>query len=195
MGMTGGSVRGNTAILPEGAAAEAVAEGGGIAVGGRSATLNFSGTAVVQENTMPSGDETVECNVYLDEDNNAIINTSGALTGAAFIGVYPSTEQDDAHGYSDMKFGTYKNTTDAFSHFVNDRRPYLQGTLGDTSTKTIMWSKPVCKIAGLDDDGNWRTLYTNAACTIPAVYTTLEDNGSADTGSAFGMLLNTSPEL
>lgn len=171
----------------------ATTAGGGIAVGGSSAKLNFQGTVVVQNNTMEvvQDEETknVDCNVYLDQDSNSIINTTGTELGAnSYIGVYCSDEQDPSHGYSGMPFGTYNKTAN-LNRFFNDRRPYLYGVKG-TANNQIVWCTFVCKIT----DGAGNLLYKDAAGT-PAAYSKLENGDGTDKGNAFGTLANSNPGL
>ena len=162
--------------------------GGGIAAGD-GAVLNFKEYVTVRNNTMGSGDSAVECNVYLDENSNTVINKTGALNANAYIGVYASDDQDDAHGKAGMPFGTHNNNTTNFDKFINDRRPFFYGVAG-ASNKQIVWSRFVCRIT--DSEGH--LLYTDQAHTKPAAYVTLE-NGDKGTGGAFGALYNATPAL
>ncbi len=153
--------------------------GGGIAVGGTSSQLVFSGSAKVQNNTMG---ENVKCNVYLDQDTNGIIRTDGtaALTGSAYIGVYVIDELNVYHGQYSMPFGTF-GKTDHLGRFFNDR-VYSAGRRGTTSSQ-IVWAKCVCKIT--DEHGN--LLYTDAEAVTPAVYAELKE--------AFDALNTSTPAL
>lgn len=157
-------------------------EGGGIAVGGTGTRLSFTNKVVVSDNTF--GADNTLCNVYLDQDSNAIIQKA-SLDSASYIGVYTSNAQDSEHGLSGKHFGTYTNTN-AVNRFINDRRPYLYGVQGvadDDNTAPIDWATFKCKIT--DAEGN--LLYMDANGT-PAVFTKLENNGDAGTDSAFGVL-------
>ena len=153
----------------------ATVEGGGIAVGGPNAVLKFKNVVKVQDNTMPVGDKTVECNVYLDQDCNTVIKSLG-LGAAAHIGVYVSDQWDPTHGFSAQPFGTQESSTSNLNKFVNDRRKFLTGEAGTgVNNGRIVWSAFVCKIA--DSGGN--LLYTDATHETPAVYAKLEDAGGA----------------
>ena len=173
MNMSGGKITYNRAL----------AGGGGIAVSGSSAKLTFSGSAEVRHNTM--GADT-ECNVYLDQDRNTLINNAG-LNADAYIGVYASDGQYEAHGQSGMHFGTRENVNN-LDRFRNDRIAYLYGVQG--SDGLIDWADFVCKIT--DGDGN--LLYQDTEGT-PAVYGKLENNGGTGNDSAFGVLSQASPSL
>lgn len=176
--MSGGSIAGNSAT----------AAGGGIAFDGTSAVVNFSNIVTVQNNTM--GASGIPCNVYLDRNSNAIIK-NGTINAASYIGVYASDTQDAAHGQAGMPFATYSNASN-LARYINDRRPYLYGAQG-ASDNQVVWVNFVCKIT--DDSGN--VLYKDAACTIPAYYTKLENNEGKTTNNttAFSALNQASPEL
>lgn len=164
--VSGGSITHNSATVL----------GGGIAVGGISAKLIFSGGPTVKDNKLNG----VICNVELNYDSNEIINAAG-LSGVAYIGVYCSEPQDAAHGMGGMPFGTYSKT-DNLSRFINDRRPYYNGLKGSTGT-LVVWSSFICKIT----DGEGNLLYKDANGT-PAAYATLENSGG--NSGAFGTLAN-----
>ncbi|MBR3317235.1 MAG: hypothetical protein IKG21_05395 [Atopobiaceae bacterium] len=151
-------------------------EGGGIAVGGPNAILKFKDYIIVKDNTQV--DEDTACNIYLDQNSNTVIQTSGTLDTKSYIGVYASNAQEAAHGVPAMPFGTRANDNN-LNRFFNDRIPYLYGYKG--ANKLIVWSDFVCRIT----DGEGNLLYKDAECTMPAVYPVLENDG---TESAFGAL-------
>ena len=168
----------------------ALTEGGGIAVGGPEAVLNFQNSVTVRYNTM--GANNTECNVYLDQDRNTIINNT-YLNAASYIGVYASDDQDVGHGQPGMPFGTYtvSANNDGSSNlnvYHNDRLPYLYGVKG-SSNNEVVWSEFVCKIT----DGSGNLLYKDANGT-PAVYAELENRKGGDIeDSAFYALNNKAP--
>ena len=161
-------------------------EGGGIAVGGPGAVLSFANAVTVRHNTM--GADNTECNVYLDQDCNTVIQ-NGALNEAAYIGVYASDAQDEGHGQSGKPFGTYSNDSH-LNVYRNDRRPYYYGVKG--SNNLVIWPNFVCKIT----DGEGGLLYKDANGT-PAVYVELENiaNSKDNTAGAFCELNKTTPSL
>lgn len=177
--MSGGSISYNAAS----------SSGGGIAAGS-AAVLTFTGSPTVRYNTMPGTTDgtTVDCNVYLDQDSNTVIKTgSTALSTTAYIGVYCSDDQDEAHGQAGMPFGTY-NKTDNLNRFINDRRTFYYGMRGRNDNQ-IVWCSYVCMITdGLGE----KVLYKDSSGT-PAVYTTLENSGGMN--SAFGTLAASSHGL
>ena len=157
--------------------------GGGIAVGGSEAKLYFQNVVKVENNTMGSEGSKVDCNVYLDQNSNGVIRTTGtALAAGSYIGVYCSDEQDPVHGQPAQPFGTY-NKTESLSCFHNDRRPFYYGVKGSRENQ-IVWITFVCKIT--DSAGN--LLYKDSARTQPAVFVTLENNGGNGTDNAFGFV-------
>ena len=162
-------------------------EGGGIAVGGSTAKLNFENKFIVQYNTMGSNNAT--CNVYLDVNSNAVIQNK-AIAEASYIGVYASDSQEQDHGITGKPFATW-STDDGnknLSRYFNDRRP-LCGTVG--SGNLVVWQEFICKIT----DASGTILCLDPGYTLPAVYTKLENNGEANTSSAYGMLQNESTQL
>ncbi len=161
----------------------AVTAGGGIAVGGPNALLDFYYMVTVRHNTM--GSQNAECNVYLDQNRNTVIKNKD-LNVNAYIGVYTSDAQDAGHGVPGKPFATYNNTNN-LNVYHNDRRPYLYGMKG-SSNNEVIWPEFVCKI----NDGEGNLLYKDANGT-PAVYSELENIGASGAFSA----LNTSatPDL
>ena len=159
----------------------AVTEGGGIAVGGANAVLNFKNKVIVRDNTM--GSTNIACNVYLDLDSNTVIKNNW-LDPASYIGVYVKDEQQESHGLPGLPFGTYSSDAN-LDVYHNDRLRYLSGTKG--SDNLVKWSEFVCKIT----DGEGNLLYKDAKGT-PAVYSFLEND---ITGSAFKTLNVTTPAL
>ncbi|MBQ9521835.1 MAG: hypothetical protein IJR72_04610 [Oscillospiraceae bacterium] len=127
MNMSGGAVQNNSATT-----------GGGISVGNTGSKLYFSDNVVVYNNT--KGDN-IKCNVELNQDTDAVINTSG-LGVDALIGVYvPGDDATDPYktrgGEGDL-FGTRTGDDNLFL-FVNDRNA-LRGWKHDTENKVI-WVK------------------------------------------------------
>lgn len=127
---TGGSITGNTA-------ADA---GGAVGVGGTTARLNFSGTPSITGNSK---------NVYLDQDTDAVINTTGFSNGA-HVGIYVPDTYDE-HGVEYLfknrgdvgaRFGAFVNNSDNVSGFYNDRLPNID-PVKDQNTKKVYWSKQI----------------------------------------------------
>ena len=135
--MSGGSIVGNHAI----------SKGGGIAVGGSNSKINFSRKVTVSGNTSNASLATEKaCNVELDQDSNAVINTNnGGLFPGSYIGVYlpNGTNLYSEHGQEGQPFGTFAEgdrTTNLYS-FVNDRNMLKGGLIPDGAEHTIYWIK------------------------------------------------------
>ena len=140
LNLSGGFIMGNNAHT----------KGGGIAVGGSSAVLNFSKSPWVSGNTCDASvaDGKVN-NVELDQNSNVVINSNGIWNGAR-IGVYvsnaPSSSPYVGHGQENEPFGTFKNINDTsyLYGFINDYNG-LKGGLIDgqntSSDKKIYWIK------------------------------------------------------
>lgn len=135
---SGGNVTGNVS----GKTVEsAVTEGGAVGVGTSTAKLYFYTNAKIQNNTIVNGSTS---NVYLDQDNDMIINAEG-LSGNAYVGVYVSGPMDEEqfvkHGEPGTRFGTYTNKNN-LNKFHNDRLSSLTAMSEDYS-KRIIWGKPI----------------------------------------------------
>ena len=146
--VSGGSISGNTVSDAFGAVEAADA----------TARLYFSGVPTVYDNTYTSGGSTVQKNVVLPVDSNAVINTTG-LTGGS-VGVYvPDTAIGEGQSASTLykehgeildPFGTYSDDTAAgdialanqqLYHFINDRNG-LTGA-ARTDDHRLVWIKVV----------------------------------------------------
>ena len=126
--MSGGAITGNSAGIA----------GGGIAVGGTASKLNFSGNAVVYNNTKGGA----KCNVELNYASNQIINTSG-LGADALIGVYVPDENDLYENYGGVGDIFGSRTGDSNLHlFVNDRNGLRGWRVTDNDNqKKVHWVK------------------------------------------------------
>ena len=127
---------------------------GAVSVGGGSAKLYFEGSVKIRNNTC-SADEGVEHNVALNNDTNAVINTTGnGLLPAADIGIYVTDASNvyTKHGKEGQPFGTWVKNNDLLECFVNDRDNELHGYQLDSQDNNIYWGIYVCKIT--DAAGN-----------------------------------------
>lgn len=158
-------VNDSTAIITGNVASD----GGAIGVGSANARLYFRGGVQVRYN-MPKDaterttllpDQTVEHNVYLDKDSDAIINTA-SLKSNAYIGVYvtgtpgsnDATDMFAKHGTITARFGTYADATN-IENIHNDRlsgkasgdaaNPVIRtvSVAGDSTTFKLYWSRPI----------------------------------------------------
>ena len=129
LSMRGGSITGCSAVNA----------GGGIAVGGTSAKLLFSGTPTVMGNTKNGA----ACNVELNLDTNLVIqSTGGGLQNQAYIGIFvpDGATLYDKHGTEGLPFGQYTGSgTDAIHAFVNDRNGLKGGLVSNGAKNTVYW--------------------------------------------------------
>ena len=130
--LSGGTISGNVS-----------AAGGAIGVGSSSARLNFRENAGVTGNTLGTGDDAPESNVYLDQDTDAVINGQG-LSGSSAIGIYvPGDYTEDLfirRGQAGASFGTFTDET-GIGSFKNDRIDLT--ALADSTTKKMIWGNGI----------------------------------------------------
>ena len=135
MYMSGGSIINNSAV----------GTGGGIMVYSNASRLYFSGKVNISGNTSEASvAKNHACNVELNYDSNAVINTNnGGLYAGSYIGVYvpDGTSLYDKHGAERMPFGTFatNDNTATFYSFVNDRNGLKGGIIENPSPNTIYW--------------------------------------------------------
>ncbi|MCD8107155.1 MAG: hypothetical protein LUE20_04220 [Oscillospiraceae bacterium] len=96
----------------------------GVYVGGSGSTLAISGATNISGNSYTSGNETVNCNVYLDD--GALITLSGELTSGASIGVTTNTKptQDNPVQITTAETSTTKYYETALNYFFSDDPDY-----------------------------------------------------------------------
>ena len=135
LNMSGGSIINNSATKV----------GGGVAVYDASSRLYFSGKVNISGNTCDASvAKNKACNVELNKDSNAVINTNkGGLYAGSYIGVYVpnGTSLYDKHGAERKPFGTFvtDDNTATFYSFVNDRNGLKGGIIENPSPNTIYW--------------------------------------------------------
>ena len=144
--MSGGSIINN----------EANTTGGGIAIGGNGTRLYFSGKVTVSGNTATKEGSVVACNVELNQNSKAVINTNnGGLLPGGYIGVYVPGNRDDntpdndtdqykTRGGENDAFGTFADGDNTNYHycFVNDRNGLRGGIKKlNPDPRTIYWVK------------------------------------------------------
>ena len=122
--MSGGSIVKNNATT----------KGGGISFGGSEAKLYLSGRVNISGNTCDASlAPNKYCNVRLDRDSKAMINTNnGGLYPGSHVGIYVPDGSNlyDKHGVEKKPFGTFANgdNTSNLYGFVNDRNGLKGGT-------------------------------------------------------------------
>jgi len=125
----GGSYTGSTA-----------SGGGAVGVGGSDARLIFNGSVQVRDNTQGTGDSAVTCNVYLDQDDDAVINID-TLTSNAAIGIYVADGVENTRGVPGARFAVYTSNSNA-AKITNDRYTSLT-VQSDTAAKKFYWGSGV----------------------------------------------------
>ena len=123
--------------------------GGAVGVGNKDARLYFVGNAVVNNNTLGSGTE--KSNVYLDQDDDAVINIDG-IGGSARIGVYvpdkplaPGSTETlvDTRSVPGARFAIYSSNANVSRNTIfNDRFSSLT-VQSDTAAKKLYWGNAV----------------------------------------------------
>ena len=144
--MSGGTITNNSAVT----------KGGGVAFAGNSPKIWFGGTLKVNISGNTSEESLATnkaCNVEMDKDSNAVINThNGGLLPGSYVGVYVPGVRDDAHpenesgvyrdhGGKKDPFGTFVtgDNTATFYSFVNDRNGLKGGIIENPAPNTIYW--------------------------------------------------------
>ncbi len=122
--------------------------GGAVGVGGTAVKLQFSDAATITGNTDKATGGAR--NVCLDQNTDAVINTSGLSDPTANVGIYVPNLYDEYgveyqyknHGDVGGLFGTYSGSNTDVSGFHNDRQPDLSATM-DSSAGKIFWSNAI----------------------------------------------------
>lgn len=176
--------------------------GAGAAVGGADAKIVFAGSAQVKNNTLRSGRDLIDCNVYLNYPVNTIIRTGG-LSETADIGVYvpDGATLYDEHGDFGMPFGTDTTsggTAANINRFFSDRNGVACYGIKKGAVKSLIyWMEYACKLT----DASGQLLYREKdGEKVPAVYSDFDFSrgtsyNQADPNYAFSMLRYENPEL
>lgn len=143
--MAGGYIMNNTA--------RAGGHGGGIAVGGATSRLEFSGSPKVTGNTRTDAEDGGICNVELHIESKDVIKANG-IESSAKIGVFVPGARNDNDGQADTQpyksyggegdhFGAFaKRSDEKYLHvFVNDRNGLKGGIIEAPAPNTIYWVK------------------------------------------------------
>lgn len=134
----GGSYTGNDA-----------SEGGAVGVGSKNARLVFTDAVKIKDNT---GAGAPKSNVYLDQDDDAVINID-TLTAEASIGIYVANPVEDTRGVPGARFAVYTNNSNV-GKITNDRYTALT-VQSDTAAKKLYWGNSIkVSVHKLDSYGN-----------------------------------------
>ncbi len=141
---TGGEVKQNTVN-----GSGTIATGGAVGVGGTSVRLYFSDAAQVTGNKYGSGNNALDCNVFLDQDTDSVINTSGLTKEQGKVGIYVPNKFKEGKEYLYKNrggvgglFGVYTENDADVSGFSNDRWENLYALKNET-TRKIFWTAPI----------------------------------------------------
>ena len=120
-----GSITGNTASA-----------GGAVGVGSTEARLILNGNVRITGNTLDGA----ASNVYLDQDDDAVINID-TLGGSAAIGIHVPDAVVNTRSVPGARFAVYTSDTNA-NKITNDRFPALT-VQSDTAAKKLYWSNAI----------------------------------------------------
>lgn len=112
--------------------------GGAVGVGDSDARLVFAGDVQIKNNNLTGS--TVKSNVYLDQDDDAVINIDSLGTNAS-VGIYVADDVLDTRGVPGARFANYTSNTNA-AKVVNDRHPALT-IQSDTAAKKFYWGNSI----------------------------------------------------
>ena len=118
-----------------------VASGGGaVGVGSKDARLYFTGDVQVKDNKLGTGDDAPKSNVYLDQDDDAVINID-TLGSSASIGIYVPDAVVPTRSVPGARFAVYTSNSNV-SKITNDRYSSLT-VQSDTAAKKLYWGNGV----------------------------------------------------
>jgi predicted outer membrane repeat protein len=126
---SGGSYTGNIA-----------SNGGAVGVGNKDARLYFTGDVQVKDNKLGTGDDAPKSNVYLDQDDDAVINID-TLGGNAAIGIYVADSVENTRGVPGARFAVYTSNSNV-NKITNDRYTSLT-VQSDTAAKKLYWGNSI----------------------------------------------------
>ena len=115
-------------------------EGGAVGVGGTDARLVFNGNVEIKDNRLGTADDAPKSNVYLDQDDDAVINIDTLGTNAS-IGIYVPDEVVPTRSVPGARFAVYTSNSNA-NKITNDRYTSLT-VQSDTAAKKFYWGNGV----------------------------------------------------
>ena len=124
-----GSYTGNTA-----------SNGGAVGVGNIEARLYFNGDIQIKDNTLGTGEGAPKSNVYLNQDDDAVINID-TLGADASIGVYVPDDVVQTRSVPGARFAIYTNNG-YVNKITNDRFVALT-VQSDTAAKKLYWGNAI----------------------------------------------------
>lgn len=134
--------------------------GGAVGVGSVHVSLYFTGNVQIKDNTLGSGSGAPKSNVYLDQDNDAVINID-TLGGSAAIGIHVPDPVVPARSVPGARFAVYTSNSNV-SKITNDRFPSLT-VQSDTAAKKLYWGNSIkVSVHTLDSYGSSFTQPANS---------------------------------
>lgn len=113
-------------------------EGGAIGVGSTDARLVFNGNVTIASNTLGEGGS--NSNVYLDQDDDAVLNVD-TLGSGANIGIYVPDPVVGTRSVPGARFAVYISDANS-AKITNDRYPTLK-VRSDTTAKKLYWGNSI----------------------------------------------------
>ena len=120
--------------------ANTASNGGAVGVGSIEARLSFSGNVQVKDNKLGTAQDAPKSNVYLDQDDDAIINID-TLGASASIGIHVPDTLVPTRSVPGARFAVYSSNSNV-NMITNDRYPSLT-TQSDTAAKKLYWGNGV----------------------------------------------------
>ena len=115
-------------------------EGGAVGVGSTNARLVLNGNVQIKDNTLGTADDALKSNVYLDQDDDAVINIDTLGTNAS-IGIYVANSVENTRGVPGARFAVFTNSANV-AKITNDR--YTSLTIqSDTAAKKLFWGNSI----------------------------------------------------
>ena len=110
--------------------------GGAVGIGSKDARLYFNSNVVVNNNTLGEGASAPKSNVFLNQDDDAVINIDTLGTNAS-IGIHVPDALVDARSVPGTRFAMYINDGNV-NKITNDRFPALT-VQKDSAAKKLYW--------------------------------------------------------
>ena len=114
--------------------------GGAVGVGSTDARLVFAGDIQIKDNKLGTEDDAPKSNVYLDQNDDAVINID-TLGSSASIGIYVADSVENTRGVPGARFAVYTSNSNV-SKITNDRYPTLT-VQSDTAAKKLYWGNSI----------------------------------------------------
>ena len=115
-------------------------EGGAVGVGSTDARLVFTDNVQIKDNKLGTADDAPKSNVYLDQDDDAVINID-TLGSSASIGIYVPDAVVPTRSVPGARFAIYTSNSNV-NKITNDRYASLT-VQSDTAAKKLYWGNGV----------------------------------------------------